>query len=466
MEENKEHIYLIQEREFIKTKESIYKLGKTQNIFQRKCGYPKGSVLIFCIHIDKKYNMEKFAINHFNSLFEKQKDIGNEYYKGNPFKMVEELYKIYNNFIKQENELDKVNKVDKVNEVDKVNKVDKVNDVVAMEIEEKIDIENTYEKFIENKNIQKIIIVDYEKETGFYKFPNSIWQELSHKDSEENYRETLNDLIDGNKLLNKDIKNKCHTKDIKYYELKNHEYIILIEHKCCILNAKTKTIIDYDNYMDKYIIKNNFRMSWKSLYNFQISNIDIELVQDILFNIIESKEKIKEFKTFSKNIFVDYNHNNTINSYTNFFYNCHKKNQEPYLSVWLCYIYFILTGEEALSYKDYYNRGQDGWEHFHSINDAGVYELKYIPRIGIIFENYKGISINQQIIELKNIGIKNIIVSSKNFNKSIYKDINLYNVKLFTSNSKVKVMEDIKNVYDIFTMPRLYLNNFIMWIIS
>lgn len=86
-------------------------------------------------------------------------------------------------------------------------------------------------------------------------------------------------------------------------------------------------------------------------------------------------------------------------------------------------MYFILTGEEALSYKDYYNRGQNGWEHFHSINDAGVYELKYIPRIGIIFENYKGISINQQIIELKNLGIKNIIVSSKNFKKSIYKII-------------------------------------------
>ena len=36
MNEKKEHIYLIQEREFIKTEEPIYKLGKTHNIFQRK----------------------------------------------------------------------------------------------------------------------------------------------------------------------------------------------------------------------------------------------------------------------------------------------------------------------------------------------------------------------------------------------------------------------------------------------
>ena len=51
MNEKKEHIYLIQEREFIKTEEPIYKLGKTHNIFQRKSGYPNRMIFFqkrFC----------------------------------------------------------------------------------------------------------------------------------------------------------------------------------------------------------------------------------------------------------------------------------------------------------------------------------------------------------------------------------------------------------------------------------
>ena len=124
MDEKKEHIYLIQEREFIKTEEPIYKLGKTHDIFQRKSGYPKGSILKFCIEIDKKYSMEKVAINEFNSLFEKQKEIGNEYYKGNLHEMIKELHQIYNNFIKQQNEVKQIEQIEQIEQIDKVDVID------------------------------------------------------------------------------------------------------------------------------------------------------------------------------------------------------------------------------------------------------------------------------------------------------------------------------------------------------
>lgn len=45
--ENKEFIYLLQEREFIKTKEHIYKIGKTkQEKLKRIKSYPNGSELL------------------------------------------------------------------------------------------------------------------------------------------------------------------------------------------------------------------------------------------------------------------------------------------------------------------------------------------------------------------------------------------------------------------------------------
>ena len=42
-----QYIYLLQEREFIKTKEPIYKIGKTKQVNNKRFGqYPKGSVLL------------------------------------------------------------------------------------------------------------------------------------------------------------------------------------------------------------------------------------------------------------------------------------------------------------------------------------------------------------------------------------------------------------------------------------
>ena len=52
-----QYIYLLQEREFIKTKETIYKIGKTKQVNNNRIAqYPKGSVLLFqiiCSNCDK-----------------------------------------------------------------------------------------------------------------------------------------------------------------------------------------------------------------------------------------------------------------------------------------------------------------------------------------------------------------------------------------------------------------------------
>ena len=80
---NNEFIYLIKEREFIKTKEHIYKIGKTkQENLQRIKSYPNGSILLLYIITNDCDKKEKEIIQKFKELFIHKKDIGNEYFMG------------------------------------------------------------------------------------------------------------------------------------------------------------------------------------------------------------------------------------------------------------------------------------------------------------------------------------------------------------------------------------------------
>jgi hypothetical protein len=80
---NNEFIYLIKEREFIKTKELIYKIGKTkQENLQRIKSYPNGSILLLYIITNDCDKKEKLIIQKFKEHFIHKKDIGNEYFMG------------------------------------------------------------------------------------------------------------------------------------------------------------------------------------------------------------------------------------------------------------------------------------------------------------------------------------------------------------------------------------------------
>ena len=81
--ESNGYIYLLQEREFIKTGEPVYKLGKTTTTIQQRLqGYPKGSRLILCIEVEDCHEREKKLLDKFKREFKLRKDIGNEYFEG------------------------------------------------------------------------------------------------------------------------------------------------------------------------------------------------------------------------------------------------------------------------------------------------------------------------------------------------------------------------------------------------
>ena len=77
------YVYLLIEREFIKTGENVYKIGLTKKKeLMRFNKYPKGSDLLFhsiCINCK---NTERKIIEKFKKLFIQRKDYGNEYFEG------------------------------------------------------------------------------------------------------------------------------------------------------------------------------------------------------------------------------------------------------------------------------------------------------------------------------------------------------------------------------------------------
>lgn len=141
-----EYVYILQVREFIKSEEPIYKIGKTkQNNLCRFYNYPKNSVLIMqslCIDCD---NAEKQIISLFNTKYKKRKDIGNEYYEGNFITMMSDIYKIIE---KQFEDIVKNNFKIKYKEIEVDNKIN--NDKIIKKIEVKKQNEVKLEKNINN----------------------------------------------------------------------------------------------------------------------------------------------------------------------------------------------------------------------------------------------------------------------------------------------------------------------------
>ena len=88
-----QYIYLIQEREFIKTGEPIYKIGKTkQENLTRFNQYPKGSRML-CQLISKNCDEdERVLLGKFRDSYVPRKDVGSEYFEGDYEKMVQDIY--------------------------------------------------------------------------------------------------------------------------------------------------------------------------------------------------------------------------------------------------------------------------------------------------------------------------------------------------------------------------------------
>lgn len=92
---NNNYVYIVKEREFIKTNESIYKIGQTsKGPFKRISQYPKGSVVMALIKVPNSLSYEKEIKKAFNKKFKQCKDIGYEYYEASFKSLFDGMVKI------------------------------------------------------------------------------------------------------------------------------------------------------------------------------------------------------------------------------------------------------------------------------------------------------------------------------------------------------------------------------------
>jgi len=75
------HLYIVKIREFVKTEEDVYKVGRTFDIIKRFSSYPKGSKLLFIIPSDDPIKHENILLDKLRNEFKNRTDIGREYFQ-------------------------------------------------------------------------------------------------------------------------------------------------------------------------------------------------------------------------------------------------------------------------------------------------------------------------------------------------------------------------------------------------
>lgn len=90
-------LYMLREREFLKTKEHIFKVGKTvQELQKRICKYPKGSELLLAVKVPDCHKGEIRLLRYMRENFISRKDIGAEYFEGEELDIQRAFYHALN----------------------------------------------------------------------------------------------------------------------------------------------------------------------------------------------------------------------------------------------------------------------------------------------------------------------------------------------------------------------------------
>jgi hypothetical protein len=164
--EQTNYIYLVKEREFIKTKENIYKIGRSkQENTKRFLQYPKGSELMLQETCKDCIKIERAIINEFKNHFIHRKDIGIEYFEGEYLKMRKIIWEY---LLEDSNEVNKDN-----NETIKKYEINKkiiFEDLLAHLIENEL-VKNKIDNYVNNyvKNFEKDLEIFINERENFEK---------------------------------------------------------------------------------------------------------------------------------------------------------------------------------------------------------------------------------------------------------------------------------------------------------
>ncbi len=504
------YIYLLQEREFIKTKENIYKVGMTKKEnHERFNQYPKGSVLLFQMICNDCKNVERHVVKKFKETFKQRKDIGNEYFEGDYRNMIDVIYLT----IKDENteNLCVLEQVETENECE--DEAVKDEELYEDETEEeKIcedDIENsiykitTYNEWIKYNNIiSKVIITNKKREEGFLKIKGQLWRKLYERnnlDDEEhllgfiqNFQEGLllknkitnefiayTDYLKLEKLNNyeknnydkncvnveynveeilKDTLNKCYVKEYDLYNLNYYEYVFPIHQ-----SSSTTSYVIYNSInitftpVDELISDKILTCKDKGSSFFHAKHIiNTNIVDDILKSLMPN-DIITEYKKLTYNLIVKQEEKQII------FYDYNG----CLLTTWIRDLLHSISNNKFYALSCHY---YDDKIEFRKIMRTNKYRCVIIQKY-----NPMNVPVKKQIKDFCNLGFRNIIVCQNDKQNTMY---NIANFRKHLNDNKELLMQCIKEEHNyvinnweneiqhddcIFYSQNLLLTNFLKW---
>jgi hypothetical protein len=418
-----EYIYLLYEREFIKTKEPIYKIGKSkQENLKRIINYPNGTILLYqicCLNCDI---IERELIKIFKNKYKYEKDIGYEYFSGNYKNMINDIHNYITN-----------------NENDEIECKDQANDDDYCDYN--IDTFQKYNKITNNK-IKKIIITNKNTLEGYLLLDNSdLWLIIDkyNANKETDYINKLLKLYSiENNLFKYDydliVKDICKLHFNKTPEILILNYNMYLTSYGYIINSKTQELTNINQYNDKLLFNKNV-VDLPYINNFD--NIDISFVDSYIKFILDNNVNIyKDYKQLCYNVIVEQKYDIKIKSYSNSFI---------FLFRWLYYLLKRLNP----SYTIYTN--------------IDKLPTKYDNNIRLILLHYpNNYKVGNAKLKLEKIGFKNIIVIDDDM--PLTKPLERFN---FIKDYIKDYIDNSHNIVDtIFEQPDLLLLNYFKWCCS
>ena len=160
-----EGLYLMHTREFIKSEEKIYKLGRSFTLDNRVKQYPNGSNTLLIIACENSIVCESKLLEIFKTKFIQKKYYGNEYFEGDYKMMIREIFN-YIDKINIENdgiakiEREKTEKEKKKEKIEKLEKEKLRKEKIKKEMKEITKLAKEKDKIIKNDVVNVINVVN------------------------------------------------------------------------------------------------------------------------------------------------------------------------------------------------------------------------------------------------------------------------------------------------------------------
>lgn len=406
------YIYLLQLREFVKTKENVYKVGRTtQENHKRFAQYPKGSVLLFQMICNDCVCAEKDVLEKFRQNFKQRKDLGNEYFEGDYRNMIDVIYSTvkssFKDVVKEEKKECKDEKNLKIDDVSPINQI------------------TTYKELIQYSDVSKIIVIDGVDETG----KNEKRYYLKPRGEPWVFFKNLYDLccsIKENKKgstsldiekLSKNILDVCYTNEYEFYNIPRHEYIVIrkcpsSEKEYGIFNAINISFTPIDEVIGDKILTVENCSFMPLIITKDITNIDINIVEGLLTSLI-SNDMLIQYKKLMYNLLVKCEEKQIV------FYDYNECLLTTYIE---CLLRTLIGNNFSTTFK---------WRN-ESVNwiECNCNEFRYVK---IIKDFSANVPIEKQSENFRKIDCKIIVVCQDDSTKKIY---NISEYKKYVNNNK------------------------------